>query len=66
MKHRHYCRCQQELADRSLKNLSPERLSQFLKYIEVDSHSHPLDLAHGLQEKELKKGPKELKGCAAS
>jgi hypothetical protein len=30
-KARHYCRCQQELADRSLIKLSPERLFQCLK-----------------------------------
>jgi hypothetical protein len=34
-KPRHYCRCQQELADRSLKKLSPEWLCQCLTNTEV-------------------------------
>jgi hypothetical protein len=48
-KPRHYCRCQQELADRNLIKLSPERLSQCLINTEVDAHSHPLDRAQGPQ-----------------
>ena len=44
-----YCRCQQELADRILIKLSPERLCQALTNTEVDAHSHPLDRAQGPQ-----------------
>jgi hypothetical protein len=42
-KPRHYCGCQQVLADRSLIQLSPERLCQCLTNTEVDAHCHPLD-----------------------
>jgi hypothetical protein len=41
-KPRHYCGCQQMLADRSLIELFPERLCQYLINTEVDAHSHPL------------------------
>jgi hypothetical protein len=40
---------QQELADRSLIWLSPERLCQCLTNTKVDAHSHPLDRAQGPQ-----------------
>jgi hypothetical protein len=40
---RHYCKCQQELADRSLIKLSPEMLCQCLANTEVDALSHPLN-----------------------
>jgi hypothetical protein len=62
-KPRHYGRCQQELADRSLIYLSPERLCQCLTNREVDAHSHSLDT--GFPMKELEKVPKELKRFAA-
>ena len=39
--HKHFCGCQQVLADRSL--LSPKRLHQCLTNAEVDAHSLPLD-----------------------
>jgi hypothetical protein len=42
-KPRHYCGCQQELADRSLIKLSPERLCQYPTNTKVDAHSYPLD-----------------------
>jgi hypothetical protein len=42
-KDRHYCGCQQVLADRSLIYLSPERLCQCLTNTEVDAFSQPLD-----------------------
>ena len=42
-KPRHYCGCQQVLADRSLIYLSPERLCQSLTYIEADTCSQTLD-----------------------
>jgi hypothetical protein len=48
-KPRNCCRCQQELADRSLKQLSPARLCQCLTNTEVDAHSHPLEGAQGPQ-----------------
>jgi hypothetical protein len=38
-----YCRCREELADRSLIWLSPERLYQSLTNSEEDAHSQPLD-----------------------
>jgi hypothetical protein len=44
--------------NRSLLELSPERLCQSLTNTEVDAHSQPLDRAM----EELEKGPKELKG----
>jgi hypothetical protein len=43
IKSRHYCRCQQDLADKSLIQLSPERLCQCLTNTEVDVLSQPLD-----------------------
>jgi hypothetical protein len=46
---RFFCGCQQELADRSLIELSPERLSQCLTNTEVDAHSYPLDGAQSPQ-----------------
>ena len=46
---RQYCGYQEVLADRSLMQLSPERLYQSLTNIEGDAHSHPLDWAWGLQ-----------------
>ena len=48
-KPRHYCGCQQVLAERGLIMLSPERLFQCLANTEVDAHSHPLDRAQGPQ-----------------
>jgi hypothetical protein len=48
-KPRHYCRCQQVLADRSLIELSLERLCYCLTNTEVNAHSHPLDWAMGVQ-----------------
>jgi hypothetical protein len=42
-KPRHYCGCQQVLADRSLIYLCPERFFQCLAYSEVDATSQPLD-----------------------
>ena len=41
--HRHYCECQQVLADRSLIYLSPERLYQCLTNTAGDALSQPLD-----------------------
>jgi hypothetical protein len=42
---RHYCGCQEVLADRSLIRLSPERLCQSLTNteVDVDARSQPLD-----------------------
>jgi hypothetical protein len=40
---RHYCRFQELLADRSLIELSPERLCQILTNTDADAHSQPLD-----------------------
>ena len=51
-KPKHYCGCQEVHADRSLIQLSPERLCQNLTYSEVD----------GSPMEELEKGLKELKG----
>jgi hypothetical protein len=48
-KTRHYYECQQELDDRSLIQLCPERLCQCLTNTEVDTHSHPLDQVQGPQ-----------------
>jgi hypothetical protein len=42
-KTRHYCESQKVLADRSLIQLSPERLCQSLTNTEADAHSQPLD-----------------------
>jgi hypothetical protein len=42
-KPRHFCGCQQVLADRSLLQLSPERLHQCPTITEVDALSQPLD-----------------------
>jgi len=42
-KPRQYCRCQEVHADRSLIELSPERLGQSLTNTEVDAHSQPLN-----------------------
>jgi hypothetical protein len=42
-KPRHYCGCQQVLADRSLIQLSLEGLYQYLTNTEVDALSQPLD-----------------------
>ena len=42
-KPRHYCGCQEVHADRSLIQLSPERLCQILTNTDVDAHSQPLD-----------------------
>ena len=42
-KPRHYCRCQEVLADRILIQQSPERLCQILTNTEADAHSQPLD-----------------------
>jgi hypothetical protein len=42
-KTRHYCGCQEVLADRSVIWLSHERLCQSLTNTEVDAHSQPLD-----------------------
>jgi hypothetical protein len=50
-KHRHYCGCKQVLADRSLIELSSERLCQCLTNIEVVALSQPLDWAQGPQWK---------------
>ena len=43
IKPRHYCGCQKVLADRSLINLSSERLCQSLTCTEADACSQPLD-----------------------
>jgi hypothetical protein len=40
-KPRHYCGCQQVLADRNLIQLSPERLCQCLTNTEVDACTKP-------------------------
>jgi hypothetical protein len=48
-KPRHYCGCQQVLADGSLIYLSPERLCQCLTNTEFDAHSHPVDGTQGRQ-----------------
>jgi hypothetical protein len=42
-KPRLYCGCQQVLPDRSLTELSPEKLCQCQTNTEVDAHSQPLD-----------------------
>jgi hypothetical protein len=42
-KHRHYCICQQDCAERTLVQLSLVRLCQRLANTEVDAHSHLLD-----------------------
>jgi hypothetical protein len=42
-KSKHYCGCQQVLADRSLIKLSPEGLYQYLTSTEADAHSQLLD-----------------------
>jgi hypothetical protein len=39
-KPRHYCRCQKVLGDRSLIQLSPERLCQILTNTDAEAHSH--------------------------
>jgi hypothetical protein len=44
IKPRHYCGCQQVLADRNLIWLSPERLCQSLTNTEVDAQSQPVPL----------------------
>jgi hypothetical protein len=43
IKPRHYCRSQELLANRSLIQLSPERLCQSLTNTGADAHSQPLD-----------------------
>ena len=48
-KPRHYCWCQEALADRSLAWLPPERLYQSLTNIDVDAHSQASDWAWGPQ-----------------
>jgi hypothetical protein len=59
------CRCQEVLADRSLIQLSPDRLCQILTNTDVDACSQLLDCVQGPQE--LGEGLKELKGpCLAS
>jgi len=45
-KPRHYCRCQELLADRSLIQLSSERLCQSLTNTEVNAHSQWAQNAH--------------------
>jgi hypothetical protein len=42
-KSRHYCDCQEVLADRSLIWLSPEKLCQSLTNTKADAHSQSLD-----------------------
>ena len=42
-KPRHYCGCQQVLANRNLISLSPERLCQFMTNTEVDALRQPSD-----------------------
>jgi hypothetical protein len=54
--------CQEVLADKSLIQLSPERLCQIMTNTEADAHSQPLGLSTGNPMKELGKGLKELKG----
>ena len=49
IKPRHYCRYQRVLADRSLIELSPERLCQCLTNTKVDALSQPLDYEQGPQ-----------------
>jgi hypothetical protein len=65
-KNRHYCRCQQELVDRSLIKLSPERLCQCLTNTEVDAQQPSIGRSTGSPLKELEKVLKELKGFAAT
>jgi hypothetical protein len=48
-KPRHYCRCQEVIADRSLIQLSPERLCQNLTNTEADALSQPLGWTQGPQ-----------------
>ena len=43
IKPRHYCRYQEVLADRSLIQLSPERLCQILTKTDVEAHTISLD-----------------------
>jgi hypothetical protein len=42
-KPRHYCGCLEELADRSLVQLSPERLCQILTNTNAEAYSQPSD-----------------------
>jgi hypothetical protein len=61
-KPRHYCKCQQDFADRMLIQLSPVRLCQCLANTEVDALIHLLD---GKQSPSKgAKVTKELKGSA--
>ena len=62
IKPRHYCGCQQVLADRSLLYLSPESLYQCLTNTEVDAHSHPLDGAEGPQWRSQRKYTRSWRG----
>ena len=48
-KSRHYCRCQEVPPDRSLIELSLERLCQSLRNTEANACSQPLDWAQGPQ-----------------
>jgi hypothetical protein len=52
-KPRHYCWCQEALADRNLVLLSPERLCQSLTNTDADSESQPSDWSQGTQWKSL-------------
>ena len=62
-KPRHYCRCQEVLADRSLLYLSPDRVCQNLTITEGDAYSQPLP---SLME-ELEKGTEGPEGvCETS
>jgi hypothetical protein len=53
------------LAERSLIQLSPERLCQCLNKYRSECSQPTIELSTGFPMKELEKGPKELKGFTA-
>jgi hypothetical protein len=63
-KPRLYYGCQQVLAERSLIELSPERVCQYITNTEVDAHSHWTE--HGATDGGAIKRTQELKGFRAS
>jgi hypothetical protein len=62
---RHYCRCHEVLADRSLLSLSSERLFQSLANTKADACSQPIGLSMGSPMGDLEKELKELKWFVA-
>jgi hypothetical protein len=63
-KPRHYCGCQEVLADRNLIQLSPERLCQILTRCGCSQPT--IGLSTGTPIDDLREGLKELKGWALS